>query len=104
MLRQMRLLHAKSNPLLGTFSHCSPDVKVTLFQSYCTALYCLFLWNDYKKSTFIKIRVAFNNAYRKIFGIPKPSSVSATYATHNIYNIETMLRKNVIWIHAKIRI
>ena len=82
MLRQMRLLYAKSNTLLRTFSHCSSNVKVTLFQSYCTALYCPFLWNDYKKSTFSKIRVAFNNAYRKIFGLPKRSSASTMYATH----------------------
>ena len=42
MLRQMSLLYAKSNTLLRTFSHCSSDVKVTLFQRYCTALYCPF--------------------------------------------------------------
>ena len=95
MLRQMRLLNAKSNTLLRTFSHCSSDVKVTLFQSYCTALYCPFLSNDYKKSTFSKIRVAFNNAYRNIFGLPKRSTASAMYATHNICNFETMLRKNI---------
>ena len=52
MLRQMRLLYAKSNKILWTFSHCSTDVKITLFQSYCTSLYCPYLWNDYKKSTF----------------------------------------------------
>ena len=62
MLRQMRFLYAKSNRLLRIFSHCSIDVKVTLFQSYCTALCCPFLWTDYKKSTFTKIRVAFNHA------------------------------------------
>ena len=95
MLRQVRLLYAKSNTLLRTFSHCSSDVKVALFQSYGTALYCPFLWNDYKKSTFSKIRVAFNNADRKIFGLPKRSSASAMYATHNISNFETMLRKNI---------
>ena len=100
MFRQMRLLDAKSNTLLRTFSHCSSDVKVTLFQSYCTALYCPFLWDDYKKSTFIKICVAFKNAYRKIFGLPKRSSANAMYATHNICNFETMLRKNIIWFHA----
>ena len=42
-----------------------------------------------------KIRVAFNNAYRKIFGLPKRSSASTMYATHNICNFETMLRKNI---------
>ena len=94
MLRQMRLLYAKSNKLLRTFSHCSTDVKITLFQSYCTALHCPYLWNDYKKSTFSKIRVAFNNAYRKIFGLPKRSSASTMYANNNICNFETTLRKN----------
>ena len=68
MLRQMRLLYAKSNKLLRTFSHCSTDVKITLFQSYCTALYCPYLWNNYNKSIFRTVHVAFNNAYRKIFG------------------------------------
>ena len=94
MLRQMRLLYAKSNKLLRTFSHCSTHVKITLFQSYCTALYCPYLWNDYKKSTFSKVRVAFNNAYRKIFGLPKRSSASTMYANNNICNFETTLRKN----------
>ena len=95
ILRQMRTVYAKSNTLLRTFSHCSTDVKVTLFQSYCTALYCPLLWSDYKKSTFRKIRVAFNNAYIKIFGLPKRSSASAMYAQHNICNFETTIRKSI---------
>ena len=91
MLRQMRLLYAKSNKLLGTFSHCSTDVMNTLCQSYCIALYYPYLWNDYKKSTFSKVRVAFNNVYRKIFGSPKRSSASTMYEN---LNFETTLRKN----------
>ena len=104
ILRQMRTVYAKSNTLLRTFSHCSTDAKITLFQSYCTALYCPFLWSVYKKSTFRKIRVAFNNAYRKIFGLPKRSSASAMYAQHNICNFETMIRKSIIiiWFYAEI--
>ena len=95
MLRQMRSLYAESNRLLRTFSHCSIDVKVTLFQSYCTALYCSFLWTDYKKSTFTKIRVAFNYAYRKNVGLPIRSSASTMYANHSICSFETMLRKTI---------
>ena len=71
------------------------DVKVTLFQSYCTALYCPLLWTDYKKSTFTKIRVAFNNASRKNIGLPKRSSASTMYANHNICRFETMFRKAI---------
>ena len=93
MLRQKRSLYAKSNRLLRTFRHCSIDVKVTLFQSYCTALYCPFLWTYYKKSTFTKIRVAFNNDYRKIVGLPKRSSAITMYANYNICSFETIIRK-----------
>ena len=95
MLRQMRSLYAKSNKLIRTFSHCSINVKITLFQSYCIALYCPFLWTNYIKSTFTKIRVAFNNAHRKNVGLPKRSSASAMYANHNICSFETILRNNL---------
>ena len=65
MLRKMRSLYAKSNKLLRPFGHYSTNVKFTLFQSYCTTLYCPILWNSYKKSTFNKIRVAYNNVNKK---------------------------------------
>ena len=73
-------------------------IKITLFQSYCTALYCPYLWNDYKKSTFSKVRVASNNAYRKIFGLHRRRSASMMYANHNICNFETTLRKNTFGV------
>ena len=105
MLRQLRSLYAKSNKLLSTFSHCSTNVKLTLLQSYCTTLFCPFLWNSYRKSTFNKIRVAYNNVYRKIFDLPKESCASAMYARYNICSFESMLRKSIIiiWLYAEIR-
>ena len=66
MLRQMRTLYIRSNKLLRTFYHCSIDVKLELFRSFCTSFYCCYLWTAYKKSTFNKLRVAFNNAYRRV--------------------------------------
>ena len=69
------------------------DAKIPLFQSYCTALYCPNLWNDYQISTFSKVRVAFNNAYSIIVGLPKRSSASTMYANNNICNFETTLSK-----------
>ena len=77
------------------FSHCSIDVKIVLFDSYCTPLYCSYLWTEYKKTYFSKIRVAFNNAYRRIFGLSNRSSASAMYANYNICNLEAILRKNI---------
>ena len=95
MLRQMRCMYAKTNKLLRMFGHCTVDVKIALFNSYCTSLYCSFLWTDFKKSTFSKVRIAFNNAYRRIFGLPKWSSASEMYACNNIDNFETMMRRGI---------
>ena len=47
MIRQMRLLYAKNNKSLRIFDHCTIDVKLVLFDSYCTSLYCPYLWTDY---------------------------------------------------------
>ena len=70
MLRQMRTLYIRANKLLRTFHYCSTDVKLELFKSYCTSFYCCYLWTAYKKSTFDRLRVAFNNAYRRVLGQP----------------------------------
>ena len=88
ILRQMRSVYARSNRILRMFSHCSIDVKIVLVNSNCTALYCSYLWTEYKKTYFSKIRVAFNNAYRCIFGLSNRSSASAMYANYNICNLE----------------
>ena len=94
MLRQMRTLYIRSNKLLRTFYHCSIDVKLELFRSFCTSFYCCYLWTAYKKSTFNKLRVAFNNAYRGVLGLPWRSSASAMYAIFSIQNFEAVIRKS----------
>ena len=43
--------------------------------------------------TFSKLRVAFNNVYRRVLEIPNWSSASEMYAKHNIDNFEALLRK-----------
>ena len=88
ILRQMRSVYARSNRLLRMFSHCS----IVLFNSYCTPLYCSYLWTEYKKTSFSKIRVAFNNAHRLTFGLSNRSSASTMYANYNICNFEEILR------------
>ena len=94
MLRQMRTLYIRSNKLLRTFHYCSTDVKLELFKSYCTSFYCCYLWTAYKKSTFDRLRVAFNNAYRRVLGQPWRCSASAMYANFGINNFEATIRKS----------
>ena len=64
------IFYTKANRLLRLFYCCSTDVKLTLFRSYCGWFYCPFLWTHYKKSTHSKLRVVFNNVYRRILKLP----------------------------------
>ena len=48
-----------------------------------------------KKTTFSKIRVAYNNVYGKLLGLCRRSSVSEMFAMNNISNLETLLRKSI---------
>ena len=101
MLRPMRTLLIRSNQLSRTFHYCSTDVKLELFKSYCISFYCCYLWTAYKKSTFDRLRVAFNNAYRRVLGQPWRCSTSAMYANFGIYNFEATIRKSFIQRLAK---
>ena len=60
-------------------------------------MYCPFLGTDYKKSTFTKIHVAFNNAYKNFLSLHIRGAVqSAMYANHNVCSFETMLKKTIL--------
>ena len=80
ILKQMRMLHCRSNRLVRLFNKCIKPVLVELCKSnvsYCTVFYCPYFWTHYKKITFSKIRVAYNNnVNRKILGVSRRASAS----------------------------
>ena len=92
MLRQMRLLYCRSNRL---FRMCSKHVLIELCRSFCTTFYCPYFRIVHKKTTFSKIRVAYNNVYRKLLGLCRRSSVSEMFAMNNISNFEALIRKSI---------
>ena len=94
MLRQMRLLYCRSNRLVRLFSKCSKTVLIELCRSICTMFYCPYFWTQYKKATLSKLRVAYNNIYRKI-GLCRRSSASEMFVTNNILNFEALMRKSI---------
>jgi len=95
MLRHLRGLYARSNILLRKFHHCTIDIKLALFRAYCLPTYCSHLWVQYNKCTYSKLRVAFNNVYRRILGFNRSDSASHMYVLNRIDNFDTVLRKNV---------
>ena len=47
-----------------------------------------------QKSTFDKLRVDFNNAYRRVLNLPWRCSASAMYATFRIQNFKAVTKKS----------
>ena len=73
MLRQMRTLYARSNRIIRIFHNCSTKVLIKLESSVCESFYCSYLTSQYNKSSFSKVRVAYNNLYRMILHVPARS-------------------------------
>ena len=80
--RQMRCFYIRGNFLARSFAHCSDAVKVNLFKAFCTDMHCCHLLFNFKKCTFIKLRVAYNNCFRKLLRLPWSCSASAMFV-HN---------------------
>ena len=91
----MRILYARSNRIVRLFHSCSSDVLLELGRSFCGSFYCSYLWTSYKKSSFSKIRVAYNNFYRKLLHVSGRSSASAMFVENNISNFECLIRRDI---------
>ena len=49
IMKQMRGLYARANSVLRKFAACSFEVKLRLFQAFCTSFYCAHLWYKFTK-------------------------------------------------------
>ena len=85
----------RANTVIRKFYNCSLDMKLMLFRSYCLPSYCSHLWYRYNKCLYTKVRVAFNNGYRRILGFSKRDSASFMFATCRVDNFDCFMRKNI---------
>ena len=68
--------------------------------SFCTTFYCPYFWTQHKKATFSKLRVAYNNVYRKVFGLKQQCCASEMFVLNIISNFEALVRKSIFaFIH-----
>ena len=93
--RHIRSLYARANTVIREFYNCTVDIKLSLFKSYCLPSYCSHLWVRYNKYSYSKVRIAFNNVYRRLLGFRKCDSTSQMYVSHNIDNVDAFMQHNV---------
>ena len=95
IIRQTRGLYGRSNILLRKFARCSKEVKIHLFQSYCTSMYCAQLWSNYSQKVFQKLKVAYNNAFRFLFKYDRQCSAKTMLVSHNVPYFDCLIRKSI---------
>ena len=91
-MRQCRQIHAQGNILVRKFSMCSNAVKITLFRTYCSSLYTSQLWWNYSKTAIKKMYVAYNNAFRMLFRLPRDCSASGMFAQNGVLCCPAVIR------------
>ena len=84
------------NVLIRNFSHCSHDVKIQLFLTYCTNMYCTQFWSNALAMERNKLRTTYNNCFRRFMNYHYRCSASATFVLNHVISWHELQRK-VMW-------
>ena len=78
------------------YGECLISFSSSLFSecNRCVSEFAIPSWTAYKNSTFDRLRVAFNNAYRRVLGQSWRCSASAMYANFGVITFEATIRKS----------
>ena len=74
--RQMEKFHANIKIVSRNFVKCSPDVKFTMFKSFCLNMYHSTMFCNETVTAMSKLEITYNNCHSRLLGIPKYNSES----------------------------
>ena len=83
----------RGNSLLRKFHMCTWETKLTLFQSYCSPLYCSQLWWFYKKKTENSLSTSYHNILKMFLVLSKFERTSIFCAQMNIHCFKSLISK-----------
>ena len=91
IMRQCQQLYARGNVLLRKCM-CSMDMKVKLFNTYCSPMYTAQLWWNHTVYSFHRLNVCCNNILRRLLRRPRYCSASGLFAECGIPNCIAVIR------------
>ena len=56
---------------------------------------CCSMWSDYRKASYKKLTVSFNNVHRRKLYLQCRCSASTMYVNYNLPNLDTVMRRNL---------
>ena len=91
--RQIRYLYGTANRLKIFFYKSSKKIKNVLFRTYCSSMYECQLWGNFLSSSLKRIRIAYNNSFRCLYGLSRYVSACEQQVLNNIITFVAILRK-----------
>ena len=92
MDRQKKSIYCTGNMLIRRFQSCSDSVKTLLFKTYCTNMYGCHLWAKYSKSSYSKLKVAYNCICRHLMKLSRYDSMSNFMVSSHIKTLPEIRR------------
>ena len=102
--RQMKSIYCKGNTLLRKFGKCSEAVKIQLFQSFCSNMYCAHLWNSYRRTSFKQVEVSYNNVFRYLLNVRERCSISQLFLTKRVDGFNMLRRKAIYGFLSRVNV
>ena len=90
--RQNKSLYAQGNTIIRKFHMCTVDVKLKLFEAHCSSMYSAQLWWSFKKDTMKRFIVSYHNILKRVIGLSKYESTSATCTFFRVQSCEAVIR------------
>ena len=102
MLRHRGYIYSRGNFLINRFMSCTNTVKQHLFKTFLFNMYGSQLWCNFTKCALQKLKVAYNNVFRKFFNIECAPSISEIFVQNNINSFNVILRKTYYQFRARL--
>ena len=89
--------------LIRNFKHCTVNVKVTLFKTYWSSLYCCPMWINFCKSTIGKVCVSINKVFKAFMNVLSYFNPSWLFLICDVMNFPPLRRKLVMRFMKRIK-
>ena len=87
----MGLLYARTNTLIRKFSKCDINVKLCLFQAYCTQFYGCSTWKRFKVTVMRRFEAAYVKCVKSFFGFERQYSVTQMFCDLGLPTFNTVI-------------
>ena len=101
--RQRKKIFIQGNSLIRKFYMCTIDVKLTLFQSFCSPMYTAHLWTQYTNTDMATLYRAYHNTLKMFLGVSKREFTSPLCAFLNIKTCPAVIRNLVFRFMVRLR-